>query len=92
MRFQTSALLVLSALQAAIASSSQAPSVTPSPTTTSLPSGCPTINPAGHQCGGEPYLAGSCCVSGYHCCEIRPYYSKCVLGTTCSPLPSSTSV
>ncbi|KAG8968368.1 hypothetical protein FRC05_001592 [Tulasnella sp. 425] len=77
MRFQALPLMLLfSAIQAANASSSAGP--TPSPSSTiSLAPGCPTINPAGHQCGGPPhYVGGTCCVDGYNCCAVKPDYSQ----------------
>merc|ERR1712242_140164 len=43
------------------------------------------------QCGGIGFGGATCCVSGYTCQELNPYYSQCVPGTSPTDGPTTTT-
>jgi len=60
------------------------------PTTGAPTTGPPTnCNGAWAQCGGNGWGGATCCVSGYTCNVLNPYYSQCVPGTSPTPAPTT---
>jgi len=62
------------------------------PTTGLTTAGPPTpCGGAWTQCGGIGWGGATCCVSGYTCQELNPYYSQCLLGDSPTQAPTTTT-